>query len=205
MPKPLTLAWMSIPMLLAVSLWGWSVDPHRPGRWLFVALFLPALWGFAEWAQPGDRRRERQAILNWHRLCIGGAALLLAFAVASQLAIASGLIDGAWAPAIRRFRGMTFGASLMLWGNYLPKLLSPWSLDDQPFDWQGVHRFAGWGALLGGLAVVLAWLLLPVEEAKSASSVIVVLTLGLAVGRKFLSLAAPPPRGSTPRAGANLG
>jgi hypothetical protein len=200
MPKPLTLAWMSIAVLLAVSLWGWSVDPHRPGRWLSVALFLPALWGLAERAQSGDRVRERQAILNWQRLSIAGASLLLAFAVASQLAIATGLIDVAWAPAIRRIRGMTFGASLMLWGNYLPKLLSPWNLNEQPFDWQGVHRFAGWGALLGGLGVVLAWLWLPVEEAKSASSVLVVLTLGLTVGRKFLSLAAPPPRGSTPRA-----
>ncbi len=205
MPKPVTLAWMSVPALLGVSLWGWSVDPHRPGRWAFVALFLPALWGFVEMAQSGDRVREREAIMDWHRLCLAWASLMLALAVASRLAIATGLVDAGWGPAFRRVGGIVFGASLAVWGNYLPKLMSPWSPDQQPFDWQRVHRFAGWGASLGGLSVVLVWLALPQQEAGSATRVLVGLICGLVVGRKLLSLLSPRRHSSTPQAGANLG
>lgn len=203
MPKPITLAWLSIPALLGVSLWGWSVDPLHPGRWLFVALFLPALWAFVEKAQSGDqdRIREREQVMNWHRLSLAWAAIMLALVVASKLAVATGLVDAAWEPIFRRTRGILFGVSMMVWGNYLPKLLSPWSLDNQPFDWQQVHRFVGWGAALGGIAVVLVWLALPVEEAGSASRVVVGLTCGLALGRKLLSVASPPQQRSTPQAG----
>ncbi len=203
MPKPITLAWMSIPALLGVSLWGWSVFPQHPERWLFVALFLPALWAYVEMAQAGDRdrMREREEIMNWHRLSLAWAGIMLALFVASRLAIATNLVDGTWDPTIHRTRGILFGVSMMVWGNSLPKLMSPWSMDNQPFDWQRVHRFVGWGALLGGIAVVLVWLALPVDQAGSASRVLVGSTCALALGRKLLSLASPPQQRSTPQAG----
>jgi len=79
--------------------------------------------------------------------------------------------------------------------------LSPWGLADQPFDWQRVHRFVGWTVSLGGFAVILVWLVLPLEEARAAVPIIVILALGLSFGRKLVSLASPPRRPTTPRAG----
>ena len=88
------------------------------------------------------------------------------------------------------FGSILFGLGMVVWGNYLPKLMSPWSVEDQPFDWQRVHRFIGWGASLCGIAFVAAWLLLPLDEARSASLIILGLAAGLALTRKLLSLAA---------------
>ena len=44
---PKTLTWCAVLLLTGVALWGWTVDPARPGRWLFIALFVPALWGMS--------------------------------------------------------------------------------------------------------------------------------------------------------------
>ncbi|MCB1019429.1 MAG: hypothetical protein KDC27_05850, partial [Acidobacteria bacterium] len=115
----------------------------------------------------------------------------LACFLALEVAVSGEMLSSAWAPAILRFRGVAFGAGLMLWGNYLPKLKSPWSLAEQPFDWQGVHRFVGWGASIAGLSVAAVWMTMPPDQARPLTIVIVTLTSGMAVVRKFLSLGVP--------------
>ena len=45
------------------------------------------------------------------------------------------------------------------------ELLSPRNVEDQPFDWQREHRFAGWFVSLGALGLVLVRLALPLGEA----------------------------------------
>jgi hypothetical protein len=52
-----------------------------------------------------------------------------------------------------------------------------------------VHRFAGWLATFGGLAVAVIWLALPVERAASLSRVVLLTVFALAIGRKLLSIA----------------
>ncbi len=89
--------------------------------------------------------------------------------------------------------GVLLGVALAIWGNYLPKLLSPWSLEHEPFDWQRVHRFCGWVASLSGIALVAVWLLLPQASAKPAAATIVVTFLVLCLVRKFLSVATHSP------------
>lgn len=191
MPKPLVFALTSLATGMAVSLWGWSLDPYRFADEAIMALCLPALWAFSELVQPGDRGETRGAIVRWHRLCITWAGLMLACTVGFQIAIGAKILQPEWAPVLARIGGFVVGASMMLWGNYLPKLSSPWSLANQPFDWQRVHRFVGWGASVGGLAIISIWLTMPPEEARSATAVVVTVVSILAVGRKLHSLGDP--------------
>ena len=200
-PKSLRVAAISVLVLLAASLWGWSVMPDQLGRWVVKALVVPVLWGILELAHSSRRGREWLAIINWHRLCIAWVSLMIALTIGLQLLVVTDVVDVAWAPSIRRMRGVVFGVGMVIWGNYLPKLLSPWAPADQPFDWQRVHRFVGWTVSIGGFAVILGWLVLPLEEARAAALIIVILALGVALGRKLLSLASPPQRPTIPGAG----
>jgi hypothetical protein len=93
----------------------------------------------------------------------------------------------AWRPIAKRTVGVLFGLGLAIWGNYLPKLLSPWAVGDEPFDWQRVHRFGGWIASLGGAAVVVVALLFPLEATGVASSAIIGTVTALIVGRTLIS------------------
>ncbi len=205
--KSLILAGLSVLIVAGLGVWGWSVDPEHPSRWAFVVFFLPALWGFVELFQGG---RRRETIMNWHRYVFAGAGLMLALKVGSELAISTGLLDADWAPISRRIWGVTFGSLLAIWGNYLPKVLSPWSEEEQWFDWQRVHRYAGWLASLSGVALVVAWLAFPLPEARVTTSGICVALAVLGVGRKLISVAEysrrqePPPRlGPTPDSAAS--
>jgi hypothetical protein len=177
-------------MLLVVGLgvWGWSLYPDRVGKWAFVVLFLPLLWGYVELMQGGTLGRERSAVLSWHRAVFAWTGLLFALDLGTRLAIDAGLLDAAWAPNLQRVRLILVGAALAIWGNYLPKILSPWRVEDQPFEWQKVHRFAGWVVSLAGVSMVVVWFVLPLEQAKSASGIIVGTAFSLAIGRKLVSV-----------------
>ena len=94
--KPKTLAWCSVLLLTGVGLWGWTVDPGRPGRWRFVMLFVPALWGYVEFAQGGGLRRERASIMNWHRIVFAWTGLVMALRVGVELAVVTDLVDPGW-------------------------------------------------------------------------------------------------------------
>jgi hypothetical protein len=170
-------------LLVGVALWGWTVDPGRPAQWLFVMLFVPALWGYVELAQGGQRSRER----------------------AVELAVVSGLVDASWGPVAHQARWIITGASLAVWGNFLPKLLSPWPPEDEPFDWSRVHRFAGWLFMCAGATVVGVWLVVPdPDQARFLSRVILGIAITLGVGRKLMSLASPSARHPPSRRGPNL-
>ena len=195
--KPLILAALSVLIVAGLGLWGWSVDPEHPSRWAFSVFFLPAFWGFVELFQGGEGRDR--GIMNWHRSVVAGVGLIMAVKIGFQLAIATGLLDTDWAPIARRISGVMFGSFFAIWGNYLPKTRSPWSPEEEWFDWQRVHRFAGWTASLCGIALVVVWLALPVATAKLATLGIIVAFGVLGVGRKFISVAAysrrqPPTR-----------
>ena len=199
--KPLTLASLSVLLVAGLGIWGWSLHPERAARWAFVMFALPALWGFIELAMRSRAdlaQREAAAILNWHRSVIAGAALWVAVGEAFQIAVSAELLHADWAPIGSRIKGILFGIGMVLWGNYLPKGLSPWSVADEPFDWQRVHRFVGWVASLGGVALVTVQLALPLEQARLAMFGIIATVCVLMGGRKLMSVVAysrrqPPP------------
>ncbi len=188
---PLTLATLSVLVVAGLGVLGWSLDPEHSARWAGMALLLPGLWGFIELAQfRGEDRAAADAIMNWHRRVIAWVGMLIAVGVSFQLAISVDLLDADWGPIARRIKGVIFGIGMVIWGNYLPKGLSPWRLEDEPFNWQRVHRFAGWVATLGGIALVMVWLVFPLERARLASVGLVGTCVVLVLWRKLLSLAA---------------
>ena len=191
--KSLTLAWLSVLLVAGLGIWGWSLDPDRAARWAFVIFALPALWGFIELAmfsRTDLAQREAGAILNWHRSVIAGVGLWIAVGEGLQMAVAAELLPADWGPIGLRIKGILFGVGMVLWGNYLPKGLSPWNVADEPFDWQRVHRFVGWVASLGGIALVIVQLTLPLQEARLAMFGIVATVCVLMGGRKLMSVAA---------------
>ena len=119
--------------------------------------------------------------------------MLIAVGVGFRLAISVDLLDAEWEPIARRIRGVIFGVGMAFWGNYLPKSLSPWSVGDEPFDWQRVHRFVGWVASLGGIALVVVWLAFPLKGTRLASVGIVGTFVVLGLGRKLVAYSRHPP------------
>jgi hypothetical protein len=93
------------------------------------------------------------------------------------------------APLMVRAKGFLVGAFFALWGNHLPKVMSPWSLAAEPFDWQSVHRFVGRACTVAGLALMIVWARLPLATADRAATMIVAAVVVLGVGTKFLSVA----------------
>jgi hypothetical protein len=186
-------AWCSMLLLSAVGLWGWSIDPGHSARWVFVACFVPLFWGYVEFAQGDDLRRERATLMHWHRAVFAWSGFVMASHIAVQLAAETGLLHASWGPISDRLRWIITGGSLAVWGNFLPKLLSPWEPEDQSFDWARVQRFAGWLFLIAGVAVAAVWLVEPRPElAKLHSRVILGTTAVLTIGRKLISLTTPP-------------
>ena len=188
-PKPLTLAWLSVLLVISLGVLGWSLFPESSSNWALVVISLPALWAFLEIVHAGHAGQREESIIEWHRAVMAWVGLVIAVAIGFELAIATELLGNEWEPVARRTRGVMFGAGLAIWGNYLPKLLSPWSVEDAPFDWQRVHRLAGWLATLAGVALVLVWLALPIASARQASIGIVIAFSTLTLGRKLMSIA----------------
>ena len=187
----LTLVMLSVLVVAGLAVLGWSLEPGRTARWARVALVLPVLWGFSEFLQfRGESPRKGQAIMNWHRRVIASVGLLMTVDLSFELAISAELLETYWEPIARRITAVMFGTGMVVWGNYLPKQLSPWNAGDEPFDWQRVHRFAGWMVSLGGIAVMIVWLVLPVSEARLATLGIIATSFGLVLVRKFMSFVA---------------
>jgi|TARA_B110000116_G_scaffold269949_1_gene286946 hypothetical protein len=133
--------------------------------------------------------------MDWHRIVFAWAGLVMASRIGVELAVATDLLDPVWGPISQRARWIITGASLAVWGNFLPKVLSPWRPEDEPFDWSRVHRFAGWLFTVAGVAVVAVWLVAPhPDQAKVLSRAILGTAAVLGVGRKLMSLASPPVR-----------
>jgi len=170
----------------ANSLYG---DRH-PGLWLFLALLIPVIWGYVELAQHrGSDPEAAAAIMTAHRVSFAAIGLLLAVLLSSRLALLSGALDPSWQPLVPRVKALLYGIFWLVWGNYVPKLPSPWGLREEPFDWQAVHRFAGRLAFVVGLAMIVSSLALPLDQLRPVSEWLTVTLIVLMVGRKFFSLA----------------
>jgi hypothetical protein len=188
--RPLAFTWASMLLVAVIGVWGWSIQPELAGRFALRIFLLPIVWGLIELAfsSADVTRRPVREIQRWHRSVFAWVSLIVAVGLGAQVAISAGVLDAEWAPIARRIRGVLFGVGLAIWGNYLPKVISPWSPVEEPFDWQRVHRFTGWLSLLSGVAVALVWLTLPMDTARAIATALTATFVVTGVGRKMLSV-----------------
>lgn len=185
------LAFAAVVALAAVAVWGFRMVPDSGLRWFFLGAILPGVWTYVELAQVrGPDPEVGEAAMAVHRYVVAFAGFLLASLVGSKLLVFGGVLDREWLSTVERLRWLAVGGGMVVFGNHLPTLRSPWPLRHQPFAWQQVHRFVGWTLVVGGLAIIILETSLPTDSARTLSTVVVAMVLTLSVGRKFASLAA---------------
>lgn len=181
----------SMTLMMALAAWSWTVAISHASRRLVTAMVLLAVWAFVEWR--GLRqyavRGSGAGVIRWHRAVFATVALFLAMGHIVRLVFASQAVGPEWVPMARRSINGVAGALLAVWGNYLPKLMSPWQPEEEPFDWQRVHQFVGWAVTIGGIGMMLAWLALPIDRANDWDTAIIGTVVVLSLGRKLYSLA----------------
>ena len=127
------------------------------------------------------------------------AAVMMGIPLAMTLGRSYGLIDGS--DVARRSTGVLIGVFLVMLGNVMPKNLPP--LSSMPCDGarqQAFHRIAGWTWVLCGLGSAIGWLLLSIDSAEMATTVLVVAAMGVTLVQ-LLRLRRP--RKDQPAAGLN--
>jgi hypothetical protein len=192
---PWTLPATGIGLAMALGLAHWTRDPDPNVHLPFGSFLMGALWLLVEWvtAQSESARPEAAlAIRDWHRTVFAVAGLYTAVFVALELAADAELLSEAMRVTAIRGMGTSFGLLMAIWGNFLPKLASPWRRSEEPFDWQGVHRTVGWLVSLGGVTIAVSWLAAPLAAAWTVSKIAFIGAGVLAVGVKFYSVATRP-------------
>lgn len=178
---------LSLTLVAGISAWSWAVFPEKRGNAVFTTAVFALCVMLMESKRPGDRSAV-DGQKYFMRLFFAGAALIMTIKTGTKLAIATNLIEPSWLSPTQRSSGVLLGVLFVLFGNYLPKLSSPWSLADEPFDWQGVHRFVAWVCSLAGVAIVIAWPAFPDSAAQATIPVLLTMAV-MALSRKFYSLA----------------
>lgn len=181
------LAAVAVTINASLGVAAWVVVPTKWMPALCVICLPPLLWAFLESAAKGPDDSAR-AIVRMHRLVVAAIALSLAADMGTDLAVHTGLLGAGAELVEERFSWLMKGALFALWGNHLPKLMSPWPLEREPFDWQGVHRFVGRLAVGAGLGLVLVWATLAADDARRAAESVVAVACVLGVGYKLLSV-----------------
>jgi hypothetical protein len=146
------LAAFGVTVTVVLGVTGWILVPTKPMAWIFVICFPPLLWAFLESAARGSTEAAR-AILRAHRIMIAALALVMSVDIVTDLAIYAGFSGGPEGEALgHRVNGLLRGTLFALWGNHLPKLMSPWSLDREPTPrrhWDYTQSIAMIEAIIG--------------------------------------------------------
>tara|TARA_R110002050_G_scaffold188601_2_gene323236 strand:+ start:339 stop:953 length:615 start_codon:yes stop_codon:yes gene_type:complete len=181
---------LTVVILTGLSVWVTAVRPNKVCVVVIPAVVcIAGILVFELHARTLSRRVAESHRLLVRSYAFGGGALVMVLGPGMKLAVASGVLDAAVVPVARQIGGVVFGLALMGFGNFLPKLISPWRVAEEPFDWQGVHRFCGRMFMVAGAVVIWVWLAWPAPAASPATLVAFGLAALLSVGRKFYSLA----------------
>lgn len=173
-----------------VGLLGWALHPAGVRWMLLPSIYLVLLLvdlANCGWAHPSREGAFSQTRFIM-RLFITASGLAAVAAVLVILAFRQGYLELATALALRKGTYLAISLAMIAMGNFLPKLPSPWHHDEEPFDWQGVHRFCGILMMLAGVVSFVAWLSMPATDARAVTSAGFVTMAVLAVGRKWYSV-----------------
>ena len=178
-------------LMMALATWSWALGIDHASLRLLTGVVMLVLWGFVEWRVPRQCavRGSGAGVIRWHRAVFATIGLFIAMRHGVRLAFELQYLDPEWVPVARRSLHVVAGGLMAVWGNYLPKLMSPWQPEEEPFDWQRVHRFVGWAFTIGGIGTMLTWVTLPIDRADGWEPAIVGCVVVLSLGRKLYSLA----------------
>lgn len=180
---------LTVAMLAAVN---WVLSPDQALRWLRVMLTLPLLWlGLILWHHRTRRRlqeRDGEATVTLYfasALSLGTIAVAFWQIPVLALEIWARLGDhGVDVDSKRRIVGFAIGATLIVIGNSLPKILTPFSM--LPPDLASLvtraRRFVGTCWVLLGLATLCAFLVEPAAFAMALTLWAVVLGIVMMLG-----------------------
>lgn len=162
--NPLTLRLIALQVLvflaLALGVLAWVARPEGAVIWLVGMLSLPAAWVILQLLgkMPSKECAEqRQLILN----SLIGAGLLIVGALGATAFGAMGVMDQAW---VVRYAMISNALVLVIIGNGLPKKVVEQNESGCSHSRAlNAQRFLGWSFVLGGLSLVILWLL-PINE-----------------------------------------
>ncbi len=175
-------------MLLAG--WNWYLQPGRAGvaagLTVLLAVMTFAFFRSRNWSgSEGPLRNAGDSIL--HGIVFGG--LMVASALGVKLAVTFGVVHSS--DLDQRLMMVIIGAFLASTGNAMPKTLVPLAAASCNGERiQSFKRLAGWTWVLTGLALAIAWLVLPVSLA-SIMTVPLMLTGALIILTQVLRLRRP--------------
>jgi hypothetical protein len=168
-------------VLLVVLLAGvnWMVSPERAPRWLLGMLILPMLWlGMTLWyvwlrrsrpaSSPDDARATRRYFVSALTLAAVSVGIWQIALFGLQIWVRFG-DHGADLTFERRILGLASSAVFIVFGNALPKILTPLSILPLHLAERvtSARRFVGTTFVVLGLAMAMAFLMLPVASAKA--------------------------------------
>ena len=165
-------------LVVALASYNWMLDPDDATKWIISGLFLPVSWGLFELLL-----RNRPAIYEI-RGSVLLAASLLTITLGATVASNSGIMGADGDDISRRAFGIAMGMVLVVIGNFIPKRLEPvLEKSISPERLQSLQRFGGWIFVLGGLGYAGAWLVLPIQQADTVSTLLVATSVVLVAGR----------------------
>lgn len=145
--------------ILGVVVW----DPDFPADLVFRSLALGGLWGLSEVKLAARERDPRfraarvRAIRSFNRAMFGPLiALVVVAPLIINLASEWGVISQSSLWNAERGVMLALGLLIASTGNHVPKLISPFRSDNEPFDWQTDRRITGWSMCLSGVALATA-------------------------------------------------
>ncbi len=180
---------LSLGIVGGLAVWSQTVTPGKGSIVLFGSIVYFAFVLLLEYRWRAFPHRAVASHRVFLRTYFFAMAMVFLFGPGADLLDASHPVDPAWINLSHRISGMLFGVALALWGNFLPKLPSPWRLEEEPFDWQGVHRFIGWAHAIAGTVVFFGWLMRAPHDANRLAILVVMTAALLGVGRKLYSVA----------------
>jgi hypothetical protein len=167
----------ALPLIgIVLALANWNARPEAAWAWAAAIVMFMVMVIARHGAQLALRRLSGDAPSVRNVASVTSAvvfgALMMVIPLAVTLAHAYGIADDP--DSGQRATMIVFGAYLAVFGNSLPRMLPPVSsMQCNGARLQAFQRLAGWTWVLCGLGFATAWLLLPIDAAETASTVLV--------------------------------
>ena len=152
---------------------NWYARPEAAVAWTAPLAMFAVMFAALRLSRRALRRSTGDGTAPGVPTAVVFAALMMGIPLALTLARPYGVVDDI--DLGRRSTGVLIGAFLVMLGNVMPKNLPPLSsMRGDGARQQAFQRLAGWTWVLCGLGSAVGWLVLPIDSAETATTVLVV-------------------------------